>query len=413
LNKFIARQPILDKGSKTYGYELLFRSGLETFFHCSDPDQASASVVIDSFLLFGMQTLTHGRKAFINFTRNLILGRFATLLPKDQIIIEILEDVEPDAEVVAACKFLKNQGYTLALDDFKHSEGIKALVDLADIIKVDFLTTPVAERRSLAKSLSCRRVQLLAEKVETPEQYREAFSLGYHYFQGYFFNKPETVLASEIPACKLNYIMLLKAINRPEPDFTEIEGIIKREPSLTYRLLRYLNSAAFVFSKDIKSLRHALSLLGLQEVRKWISMVSLAGVAEDRPGALLTTTVTRARFCELLAPLAGYRNKVIDLFLIGLFSLIDVILGRPLAEILQQISVSEEVRSTLLHGNTPMKKVLGLAIACEEGEWSHGSRLIKDLRLKENEVSDAYLKAIEWSQTVLQTGNPRPDYGVR
>ncbi len=405
MHRFIARQPILDTRSRTFGYELLFRSGPEILFNCEDPDQASSRVVD---LLFGMQNLTEGRRAFINFTRNLIVREFATLLPKDQIIIEILEDVVPDSEVVAACRNLKAQGYMLALDDFTLREEIKPLIALADIIKIDFLATPPGLRRSIAKGMARTGIQLLAEKVETREQHREAMDYGYHYFQGYFFSKPELVQAREVPSCKMNYVLLLKAINRPDPDFTELESVIKREPSLTYRLLCYMNSAAFAFTSEVRSIRHALSLLGLAEVRKWTSLVALAGMGEDKPPAVVIAAITRARFCEALAPLAQLREQAMDLFLTGLLSLIDVILQRPMAEILNQVAVSQDVQSTLLDGGTHLRDVLELVIAYEKADWTRITDLSNGLRMDEAAVGDTYIQSVKWGHQVFHLKDRMP-----
>ena len=403
MQKFMARQPILDARVKTYGYELLFRSGVEPYFNCQNADHATSSVV-DSCLLLGMQTLTDGGKAFINFTRNILLNQFATLLPKDQIIVEITEDVQPDPEVLEACRSLKRQGYTLALDDFVLKDGITPLVDLADIIKVDFQATPRSDWTSLAKSMRSRGIKLVAEKVETPEQYRQAIELGYNYFQGYFFSKPEIVEGRQVPAYKLNYILLIKAISRREPDFTEIEGIIKREPSLTYKLLRYLNSAAFAFYREITSIRHALSLLGMQEVQKWVALVALAGMGADKPAALAITTMIRARMCELLAPITGHEKSSLSLFLIGLLSAIDAILQRPMQELLKQLSVPPDVYAALVQGNTPLRQVLDLCIAVETGDWDAISRLSSSCRISETKVSDVYLQSVRWSNQVFHVG---------
>ncbi len=401
MQKFVARQPILDSKENIFAYELFFRSGLESYFQSDNPDRASCSVVIDSFLLFGLQTLTHGRKAFLNFTRNLLLSHYATLLPSDQVVIEILETVEVDEELIAACKGLKKQGYQLALDDFVLSPERQPLTEVVDLIKVDFLKTPTKVCRELVRSYEPLGIAMVAEKVETREQFRMARDMGYHYFQGFFFSKPETLCGRELPAFKLNYLWLLQAINREEPDLAEIENVIKREPSLVYRLLRYLNSAIFGFSVQIRSIRHALTLLGMNEVRKWTSLVALSGMGEDRPSALMTSLVTRARFCEALAPLAGRGAKSLDFFLMGLLSMVDTVLERPLSEILNQLAVSEEVKAALLTGGNQMRQVLDLVVAAEKGQWARISYLSSLLKFSENAVTEAYLQSIQWSHEVF------------
>ncbi len=400
MQKFVARQPILDAKECIFAYELFFRSGLESYFQCDNPDRASSCVVIDSFLLFGLQTLTRGHRAFLNFTRNLILSQYATLLPNDQVVIEILETVDVDDELISACQGLKKQGYKLALDDFVLSQERRPLIDVVDMIKVDFLRTPTKICRDLVRSYEPKGIAMVAEKVETREQFRMAKDMGYHYFQGYFFSKPETLCGRELPAFKFNYLWLLHAINREEPDLTEIESVIKREPSLVYRLLRYLNSAIFGFSVQIRSIRHALTLLGLNEVRKWTSLVALSGMGEDRPSALMTALVTRARFCEALAPLIGMAAKSLDLFLMGLLSMIDTVLERPLPEILSQLAISDEVKAALLTGGNQMRSVLDLVISAEKGQWSRLAYFSSLLKLPESEVSDVYLQSVQWSQDI-------------
>ncbi len=401
MQKFVARQPILDAKENIFAYELFFRSGLESYFQCDNPDRASSSVVIDSFLLFGLQTLTHGRRAFLNFTRNLLLSHYATLLPNQQVVIEILETADIDDALIGACQELKKQGYLLALDDFVLSQEAQPLIGVVDLIKVDFLTTPTKVCRELVRSYGSRGIAMVAEKVETREQFRMARDMGYNYFQGYFFSRPETLSGRELPAFKLNYLWLLQAINKDQPDLSEIENVIKREPSLVYRLLRYLNSAIFGFAVQIKSIRHALALLGMNEVRKWTSLVALSGMGEDRPSALMNSLVIRARFCETLAPLSGQARKALDLFLMGLLSMVDTVLERPLSEILQQLAVSEEVKTALLCGDNQMRHILDLVVATEKGQWPRISYLASLLEISESDVTEAYRQSIEWAHEVF------------
>jgi EAL and modified HD-GYP domain-containing signal transduction protein len=402
VQKFVARQPILDAKENIFAYELFFRSGLESYFQCDDPDHASSSVVIDSFFLFGLQTLTQGRRAFLNFTRNLILRNYATLLPNQQVGIEILETADVDESLVRACRELKSQGYLLALDDFVLSKELQPMIDVVDLIKVDFLKTPTKVCRELMRSYGPRGISMVAEKVETREQFRMARDMGYKYFQGYFFSRPETLSGRELPAFKLNYLWLLQAINKEEPDLFEIENVIKREPSLVYRLLRYLNSAIFGFSVQIRSIRHALTLLGMNELRKWTSLVALSGMGADRPSALMNSLVIRAKFCEALAPLVGQQARALDLFLMGLLSMIDTVLERPLPEILHQLAVSAEVKTALLSGGNQMRQILDLVVATEKGHWPRLSFLASALKIPEDSVTEAYLQSLQWSQELFQ-----------
>ena len=402
LKKFIARQPIFDSKENIYGYELLFRSGLENFFSCENPEHATSSVIVDSFLLFGIETLTAGNYAFLNFTDDLILKKFATLLPNQQVVIEILETVNPSPEMISACKDLKNRGYKLALDDFEYHPNLDPLVKIADLIKIDIQKTPLEEWKERAKKFDGQNIPFVAEKVETREQFRMAQELGFEYFQGFFFGLPETFSTQEIHGSKLNYIQLMKEINEENPNFDHIEDIVKREPMICYKLFRYLNSPIFAFSREIQSIHHALVLLGLNEVRKWISVVSLAAVGVDKPSALMTSLIVRAKYCEMLATLMGKKELELDLFLMGLLSMIDTVLESPLSKILEQVSTSDSVKSALLNGEGPLKPVFDLLIATEKGNWSHISENASLLAIPEDSLAMTYLEAIEWGNEITQ-----------
>jgi len=402
VKKFVARQPILDREKGIFAYELLFRSGVENYFHSDAPDSATSSVMVDSFLVLGMQSLTGGRKAFINVTKNVIVNQYATLLPKELAVVEVLETVEPDERVVSACEALKKKGYLIALDDFVYRTKLEPLIRLADFIKVDFQNTSEWIRRHLVQQYSPRGIRMLAERVETPEQFQEAVEMGYTYFQGFFFCKPEIMMGRDIPAFKHNYLWLLQEINKEEPDMARLEEILKQETSLCYKFLRYLNSATFDFVGEIRSLRHALTLLGINEVRKWVSLVALACMGEDKPKELVVSAVMRAKFCENLALNIGLKSRATELFLMGLFSMLDAILERPLAEILSEVRVSKDVKSALLSGVNLFRYVYELVLAYERGMWSRATQFAASLRTSEPLVTQAYLDAINWGHRIFR-----------
>ena len=397
----MARQPIFGRQENVVGYELLFRSGLENFFSSKDVDMASRAVV-DSFLLMGMELLTGGRKAFFNFTRDLLLKDCATVLPHEVAVVEIIETVEPDEEVLSACKRLKRAGYLLALDDYTDPEASNPLTDLADIIKVDFLLTSVQDRKALVSKFRPRGIQMLAEKVETREEFDQAAESGYKYFQGFFFCHPEIISVADIPSFKLNYVRVLRAVNEREMNLDELERAIKCEPALCYRLLRYLNSPVFSFWNQIKSIQHALTLLGEKEIKKWTSLVVLVALGEDRPAELVVASLVRARFCELLAPVVGMRDRKADLFLMGLLSLMDAILRRPMTELLAEMPVSTDIKLALLQGDSRLSDVYGLTLAYEKGDWEKLSDSAARLRLQEAVVPDIYLKSLDWAKQIFQ-----------
>lgn len=401
--RFVARQPIFTRDEKLFGYELLFRDGIENYFRSSDPEVASLSV-LDSSILTGLDVLCGRRRAFLNCTRDFLLNDYVTLLPSEQAVVEILEGVPPDDQVKAACQRLKEASYLIALDDFGVNDPRTALCDFADIIKVDLRVTSLEDAAAMVRCHGSWRCRMLAEKVETKEQFSAAKDAGFLYFQGYFLRKPELVQRRDIPANGLNYLRMLRAASRPELDASEIESLIKSEASLCYRLLRYLNSAVFGFASEIQSVRHALLMLGEREVRRWISMVAILGAGQNRCGELVLLALVRARFCELLSPKVAHGGC--DLFLMGLISMMDVLLEMPITQVLENVPVDREIKQALLGGSSLLQPVYRLMLAQESGEWGHLEELAKQLRLNESEVAQAYWEAIDWARQVNMAQMP-------
>lgn len=402
METFIARQPIFDTRQRVFAYELLFRSGLNNVFGHADQDQATSKVISDSFFLLGIPALTGGKRAFINVTRDILLKEYVLLIPRESIAVEILETVEPDREVISACEKLKQEGYLLAMDDFVYNEKYDPLLSLADFVKIDFLATKGEKRKSILQKYARSGIQFLAEKVENPEEHREALQLGYSYFQGYFFCKPTIISGQDIPAYKLHYLRILQVINRPEIDFKKLGEIVKQEVSLSFKLLRYINSAYFGFRNKINSIQQALALLGEREIKKWLSLVALADMGQDKPEELIIQTLIRARFCESLAPLIGYTKRADDLFFMGMFSLIDTILSRPAAEILRDIPISDEIKDALLGKPDRLRDVYEFTLTCESGDWEKLPEQTAKLGIQEARAYQLYLDALKWSYRCFQ-----------
>ena len=391
---YVARQPILDQNQNLFGYELLYRSSLQNAFDGVDPTQATSRLIANSFLTIGIDRLAGERPAFINFGRAMLVDGYAGILPSESVVVEVLEDVKPDALVIAACQKLKEHGYLLALDDFVCAEGLEALVDLADIIKVDFRLTSSETQAQLARRYAKRPIRMLAEKVETQEEFHTAKAMGYTLFQGYFFCKPVVVSAKEIPGFELNYLRILQQISQPELDLRRVEEILKYEASLVHRLLRYVNSAHFGWKQEVQSVRHALALLGEEEIRKWISLVALCGLAGDKPNQLVVNAVVRGRFCELVSWHVGLSSRGSELFLMGMFSLLDAVLDMPVASILEDVHLADDIRDTLLDQipSTPsLKRILELARAYETSDWAATEALSSSLGVPSGVVPQAYL----------------------
>lgn len=397
MQTFIARQPIFDVNQVVYAYELLFRSGMDNFFRGGDLDQASSKVIGDSVLLHGLDVLTAGKKAFYNVTRETLTKEYCAMLPKDQAVVEILENIEPDAETLAACRNLKAAGYAIALDDFVYNEKYQPFLDLADIIKVDFLLSSKEDQQKMAERFIPQGIKMLAEKVETWEVYQEARQMGYIYFQGYFFSKPTILSTKDIPGFKLHYLQILQEIQHRELNYKGLEEIIKREMSLSYKLLRYINSAFFGWRVSISSINHALVLLGEVEVKKWASLVALSNMAEGKPDELVVQAIVRAKFCESLAPKLGLVARTQDLFLMGLFSLIDGIMDRPISEVLEKIPIEADIKAALLGEKGHLGNIYQLILAYEQGNWDAVPALHEKLRLGDEDVAPLYLKAVDWA----------------
>lgn len=391
---FVARQPIFDRNERIFAYELLFRQGTHNLYEGMDGDQATSDVIANSFLTIGMGTLTGGKRGFINFTSNLLKKKTAYLLPSDLVVIEILENIEPDREIVLACQKLKEAGYLIALDDFVFDEKFWPLINLADIIKIDFSVTVGKERTDIVKRLSARKIKFLAEKVETREEYEQALQAGYDLFQGYFFCKPLVVVGKMIPPFKLNILRLLQEINNPKTDFGKIEDIIKGDVSLSYNLLKFINSALFGLKMKINSIKQALVLLGLSEVRKWASIVALQTLGQDKTNELIVNCLVRASFGEALAQKTALRHEASNIFLMGMFSLMDAFLDRPLAEVLEELPLSQEIKQALLGEDNRFSSIYNLVLAYEKADWANVSMCAERAGLDESEISAYYVQAL-------------------
>src|SRR4029077_13738643 len=400
--KYLARQPILNRARELFAYELLFRNSIQNSCDGLDLELASTSVMDTSFLI-GFEKITAGHPMFINCPRDFLLRDYVSLFPPNLVVVEILENIKPDQEVIDACHRLKLTGYSIALDDFVDSPRWAPLVALADIIKVDFRLTDSKERRALVSRYAGKGIRMLAEKVETQEEYAAGMQMGYSLFQGYFFCRPEMLRHRDLPSFKLAYLELLRAATAPEFDLRELASKIKHEASLTFRLLRYLNSAAFGLRSEIHSVPHALSLLGERELRKWIAVVSVGVLADGKPDELMTVPLVRGRFCELLAPLAGMPGHANDLFLMGLLSVMEEILDQPFDSILAELPVRREIKEALQARTGLYWQLLEIATAHERADWEKVSVLVSETGMNEEQVSVLYVSAVDWSTALRRS----------
>jgi EAL and modified HD-GYP domain-containing signal transduction protein len=398
---FVARQPILDAAQRLYGYELLFRASADNHFGDADQDFACARVIADSVSLFGLQQLTAGRYSFLNVTRRALLERSFALLPPERTVVELLETVEPDDAVLASCRELKALGFRLALDDFRDEPPWQRVVPLADFLKVDLRAGGRQGWQAIASRYG-HRITLLAEKVETREEFETARRLGFRYFQGYFFCKPQVLSQRDVPAYKTTYLRWLSALARPELDYAEICGVLESDPSLAARLLRLLNSAAFPYHGGVRSLRQAVLLLGERSLRQWAAVVALAGLAQDHPNEIVVTSLVRARMAEALAWAVGLGDRAPDLFLAGLLSLIGVLFGRPDREVLSDIALAGDLKEALLGKPSSIGKLLSLTVAYERGDWERVADVSAELGVSAAALVRGYEEAARWASEVVR-----------
>lgn len=401
MSVYIARQPILDTAGAVFGYELLYRSGIQAETCTDASDVTAVRALNDAVIALGLETLTGGLPAFINMTRHLLLGDFVSLLSPNAVVLEVLETVTVDAEVFEVCKDLHSRGYRLALDDFVPGSDAEQLLPFAGIVKVDVLAIPEASRRQLRRTLPAH-IKLLAEKVETREMYAESRDAGYELFQGYHFCRPTTFAAGAISSKRLASAQLLAALNQPGVTTRSIEDLIKRDPSLTYRVLRCVNSAAFGVKRRVQSIHQAIVLLGLDRVRQWASIWAMAGLNDNARSELVSIAVLRARTCELLARDRPGQDDAAAFFLLGLCSLLDVMLGRPMAEAVDAMPIAVSVCDALLGEANEERMILDAVIAYERGQWELSRELSASAGLESHSLPAAYADALQWAHGLQQ-----------
>ena len=394
---FLARQPILNTKLKVAGYELLFRGGTQAALTSVGGDSATSQVLSNTVFTAGLERITAGSSAFVNFTKELIQQGIARILPPQALTIEILEDVEPDDELMKTLLALKHDHYRIALDDFVYRPSIEPLLEICDIVKFDFRLSTADEIRCWTRQLKPRGKLLLAEKVETMQEYEFAKDLGFDYFQGYFFSRPQLMSNASIPGLKLTRLRIMTEIANPDFNFENIEAIIKADLSISYKLLKYINSPFFRRLVTIDSIHRALVMIGEVGIRRFLAVIILAELSEDRPSELLKSSVVRAKICEDLGHQAGQRPSPADLFTLGLFSLIDAILEIPMQTLLADLPLSSELKQTLLGHKTGFSDYLRMTQAYEAADWDEIQAVCARLRVDISELPEIYLDALAYA----------------
>jgi len=400
---YIARQPIFDKALNIAAFELLFRDGEKNCFPDIEPDEATSKLLAGTHLGIGLEEIVGSKLAFINFHRDTLVHRFPTSLNAKQSVIEVVETVATDAELVAACKQLHQQGYQLALDDYDTSPRWQALLPYIAIIKFDIQELTLEQITPLLPALKQLKIKLVAEKIETMEEFECFKSLGFDYFQGYFLARPELVKHRKLGASKLTLLELLSITASPGFDLEAVNNVIQRDVSFTYLLLRFINNPMSNKKFEITSLKHALNYMGEVEIKKFIALMTLAKVSDDKPAALMQLSLVRAKFCELVSLDLNQANNPPSGFLTGLLSLLDVMMEMPMQALVDKIPLIELVKSALCGSPNIFRNCLQLAIAFEKGDWSSISTLSSSLKLSENDLHSHYHYAIRWATALEQS----------
>ncbi len=402
---FVVRQPIFHRVKSVHGYELVFRPAPGTAVGEGAGDEPLLDLITSALVDIGLEDLTGGRRAFLPMTRGLVLDHVPDLLPPDLVTLEVLDNADPDDDLVEACRRLRGCGYTIAMDDFVLAEAAHPLLDLADIVKVDGFATAPGERARLARALRSCGIRPLVQHIETEEDFDRAEAEGFEYFQGSFFSKPLIEEGKVVEGSKLAYLRLLEEVHRPQMSLEEIEETLKQDVALAYKLLQFINSVWFGLRYEVTNLKRALVMLGPKEIRKWFALVSLRQMGTDKPDELFLRSTVRAKMGEGLAEPAGLDEHRSELFLMGMFSVIDALLDAPMETVLEKLPLDQDVKGTLLGQDTPYQPVYDLVTAYEAGDWPAFAGWAVRLGIDPDAVPPIYAEALKWANAAFAQVN--------
>ena len=394
--QYLARQPILDVHGHVHAYELLFRAGREASFH-GDHVMATRSV-LDQTVMHGLQKIVGEHAAFINCTREAILDEQVRVLPREKTVLELLETLEPDAELLLACTRLHRDGYRFALDDFSWSEAWVPFLLLVDYVKVDIEQLDVVARTELIAHLQARRckAQLIAERIESEEDFHQLRREGFGLFQGYYFSRPIVVESRTIPTNRMLHLDLLRALLEEPLDQHQLSELLKRDPALMLRLLKLVNSPVYGMRNEIHSIQMALQLVGDATFRR-MATLSIAGeMLGGNPPVLLQLALHRARLCELVARARG--KDASEQYMLGMLSLVPALLSITMESLVESLPLSKAMRQALLGARNPERAALGWMECHEQGEWAQCDRIADMLEVEPAWLAEQYLEALQWAQ---------------
>ncbi len=396
----VTRQPLLDRHFKAYGYELLYQSDLHKHCSRSNCEKATAAVIVNNILRMDIDTVARGKRAFIKFSKHLLTQGAALLLPNSDLVVGISIREVVDQATINACAMLRLQGYQLSLEDFSFHDRSQALLELADIIKIDYSNTKPEELRDLINVVKRNNKKVIVKNIETRQAYRQSFEFNSDFFQGFFICEPEIVSGKDIPENKLHYLKMLNEVYKEEIDFTNLELMIKQDPALSYKLLKHINTVGCSSRIPIHSIRQAITMLGQNKLVQWASLVSLRHSSFNQPGELIVIAITRAYFCENLSMHTCNNKHSEDLFLAGLFSLLDVFLGRSMESILEELPLAKNIKELLLGKENILSPYLRLVLAHERADWQEVKTITAALGINENELLNAYLTSLKQADLI-------------
>lgn len=393
IDTFIARQPIFDRDMRIYGYELLYRQSKANYFSGIDDDQATAELIRNTFLVMGLQELTDGANAFINFSKGLIDSDVPFLLPKEKIVVEVLERGKATLATVEACKRLKTMGYKLALDDFVADQNNRPLIEMADIIKIEFPAVSKNEQTSLMQHCG-KQVKFLAEKIETREELKQAAAMGYDLFQGYFFSKPSIISTKEVVSLDSNLFGILEELNSPKPSYGTIADIIKSDLGLSYKLLKLANSVYIGSKNKITSIPHALSYIGMKEMHQWIALMLIKDMQNVENAELIKQSLIRGKLMELLAAELYPQSEKSGFFFTGIFSSIDVLMNIQMEQVLKGLPLTPQVKDALSGVKNEQRQLLNFVLDWEKGNWEKAAN---QYHISPKFI-EWYVEALKWAK---------------
>ncbi|HKL43618.1 MAG TPA: EAL domain-containing protein [Clostridia bacterium] len=401
---FIARQPIFNKKEEVFGYELLYRINEQSTQFEGFSSQSATATVINGLFIHGLEKIINQKKAFINFDADVLNADFFHLIKPEYLVIEILEDVEITDKLINRVKEIKNEGYKIALDDFVESYSDYPLIEYADIIKFDIRETPLETIKHEVRKAKRDRKILLAEKIETRQEYNIAISMGFQLFQGYFFSKPKIVEGIKgKKSINPNYLQIIDELQSDEPSYQVISEIIERDANLTFKLLRTIDQRA---EKDsIYSIKRALTYLGLKELNYWITLLLMQDMGKDKPKELLNISLIRSKFAFKISENSDLKKSKLEASLMGLLSNIDAFLDLPIHDVLKQIKVTQKIKSALLEKTGLLGDLLNLLISYEKGEWEEINRLCEKISVESDQLTEYYFESINETNNILNKIN--------